>query len=205
MQVFAATSNHGKLAELQAIFAGVWEIVVPSGYVAPDEGDTSYADNAALKARALAGVLRSQGIVAGVIADDSGLEVRALNGAPGIFSARYGGLDASWADRRRAILRTMDAMKPRDRSARFVCAMHLIVPEGDEFASFGTIDGAIAGDERGDGGFSYDAIFLLPDRGLTFAEIGDAEKNRISHRARAARDLLESYRARRESNPHRSA
>ena len=190
MQVYAATGNPGKLVEIESIFAGALEIVVPDRYVAPDEGDTSYAENAAIKARTLAAELRRKGISAGVIADDSGLEIRALNGAPGIFSARYGGLDASWADRRRALLQTLAAMKATDRSARFVCAMHLVTPAGEEFASFGTVNGVIAGEERGDGGFSYDAIFLLPERGLTFAEISSEEKNRISHRAAAARSLL---------------
>jgi len=187
MRVYAATTNAGKLRELQALFASAgWEIVAFEAYAAPDEGEASYADNAALKARALAARLREAGVAAPVVADDSGIEVTALGGAPGVLSARYGGEGATWADRRRLLREALAATGSADRSARFVCAVHFIAADGREFAAEGTVEGAIVERERGDGGFSYDAVFLYPPAGKTFAELTEEEKNAVSHRRRAA-------------------
>ncbi len=198
MRTFVATKNRGKLAELVKIFANsALELETFADYRDPEEGDTSYADNAALKANALRNQLQVAGIEATVLADDSGLEVLALGNRPGVLSARYGGIDATWAERRTMLVAELDRVQERaaaekrriDRSARFVCALHAIFPNGAVAHAQATIDGTIAPRERGDGGFSYDAIFTLPD-GRTFAELPPDEKNRVSHRALAAAELL---------------
>jgi XTP/dITP diphosphohydrolase len=194
VRTYVATKNRGKLAELLAIFAdSPFELHVYEAYRDPAEGETSYAENAALKADALRAQLHAAGIEAAVLADDSGLEVAALGGRPGVLSARYGGPDATWSERRRALLAETDATGSPDRSARFVSALHVVLADGTVYPATGTFDGAVAYGERGDGGFSYDAIFALPD-GRTFAELPTEEKNRISHRARAAAAVIAAVR-----------
>jgi XTP/dITP diphosphohydrolase len=192
VRVFAATQNAGKVRELHAILArAAWDVIPFEGYVAPSEGESSYAANAALKARALAAQLREAGIHdAAAIADDSGLEVSALDGRPGVLSARYGGPSATWRERRNMLLAEVEASGSPDRSARFVCAVHFIAPDGREIATQATVDGTIADRERGQGGFSYDAIFVYPPDGMTFGELSEVRKNAVSHRFRAARALL---------------
>ena len=189
-RVFVATKNAGKMRELRAIFADAFELETYPGYADVAEGESSYRENAALKARALREQLVAVGIDAPVLGDDSGLEVAALGDRPGVLSARYGGANATWAERRRALLAELDAVAPDDRRARFVCALHLITSDGRETAVLATIDGELARMERGEAGFSYDPIFVEPRRSLTFAELPAEEKNRISHRAGAAAALL---------------
>jgi XTP/dITP diphosphohydrolase len=194
VRTFVATKNRGKLAELLAIFAdSPFALETYDAYRDPVEGETSYVENAALKADALRAQLREAGIAAAVLADDSGLEIAALGGRPGVLSARYGGADATWSERRRALLAETDATGAADRSARFVSAIHVVLPDGTVYRAVGTIDGAVARAERGDGGFSYDAMFALPD-GRTFAELSAEEKNRVSHRARAAAAIVAAVR-----------
>lgn len=196
MRVYAATTNEGKLRELRAIFGALagWDVVAFDGYEAPPEGESSYADNAALKARALAEELRAAGIDGAVVGDDSGLEVDALGGRPGVLSARYGGTAASWSERRRLLIAEVDATGGTERRARFVCAMHLVLPDGREVTSNASVEGRLASEARGEGGFSYDAIFEFPLVGKTFAEFSEAEKNAVSHRAQAARSLATAAR-----------
>ncbi len=183
----------GKFAELRAIFAARgWSVILFDAYADVDEGTESYLENAALKARALYQQLRSAGIEAHVIGDDSGLEVLALGNRPGVLSARYGG-DASWAQRRAHLL--AELKDATDRRARFVCALHFIDSQGQEKGVRAELDGVIARQECGNGGFSYDAIFSEVADGPTFAEITEAAKNDRSHRARAADSLLEAVRA----------
>jgi non-canonical purine NTP pyrophosphatase (RdgB/HAM1 family) len=191
VRVYAATKNVGKLRELKAIFATFgWEVVAFEGYEEPLEGETSYEENAALKARALAEQLQRAGVAdAAVVGDDSGLEVAALGGRPGVLSARYGPADATWSERRRALVEELAQTHATDRCARFVCAMHLVSPDGAEVAARGKVDGQIAESERGESGFSYDAIFLYPPLAKTFAELTEEQKNTISHRAAAATEL----------------
>jgi XTP/dITP diphosphohydrolase len=189
--IFVATGNAGKLREMDALFAATgFELVRYPGYTSPAEGDRSYADNAALKARALHEVLASEGRRADVLADDSGLEVRALGGRPGVTTADYGGAGATWSARRRLLLAELAAAGSADRHARFVCAMHFVAADGREFGSFATVDGTIAGDECGEQGFSFDPIFYYPPARKTFAELSEAEKNRVSHRAVATAAII---------------
>ena len=206
MIVYAATKNAGKLRELQKTFAHAgWDVRASRAYAEVEEGEVSYAANAALKARALCerlgGRAEAMDPVAGdradamypVLGDDSGLEVAALDGRPGVLSARYGGTDASWAERRAALLAELKHTRSRDRSARFVCALHFIDVDGRELAATGTYDGTLAERDLGEGGFSYDPIFVSAD-GRTFAQLSESEKNATSHRARAAHALLAALR-----------
>ncbi len=197
MLVYVATKNAGKLRELQAMFARAgWRLEVFPDYVDVAEGERSYADNAALKARALHAQLAAAGIRAAVLGDDSGLEVAALSGRPGVLSARYGGNGATWPERRRALLGELASTGDAERRGRFVCAIHFIDADDAELAVERDLPGRIAPEERGEQGFSYDPIFLYEPRGLTFGELCDEEKNAVSHRARAVQAVLEAYAAR---------
>jgi len=188
LKVFVATKNLGKVRELSAIFGSDLDLETYPLYVDPAEGECSYADNAWLKARALLGQLRSAGITGGVLGDDSGLEVNALGGAPGVLSARYAGIDATWPQRRAHLL--AEIAGARDRSAKFVCALALVLSNGREIAAYGEAAGSIATSEDGGFGFGYDPIFVDAGSGLTFARLPESEKNKISHRGRAAAELL---------------
>jgi len=191
-KLLLATENRGKLVEIQAILADIAvTLVLPSQIglrldVAED-GET-YAENAARKALAY---MRASGMVA--LADDSGLEVDALGGRPGVHSHRFVPQPgASDADRRAFLLRLLAGL-PRPWQARFRCVAAIATPSGQLFYSEGECAGEIIPEERGSDGFGYDPIFLLPEYGLTMAEIGRPVKNTISHRARAvgaARSLL---------------
>jgi XTP/dITP diphosphohydrolase len=193
MYVYAATNNRGKLRELQTLFAGAgWTLATHPAYAEPVEGETSYLENAALKARALAVQLRAAGMAAATLGDDSGLEVAALGGRPGVLSARYGGADADWSERRRLLLAEV-ARAGEDRRARFVCALHLITQDGTEHTVRAEVEGTLVLCERGTLGFSYDPLFEYPPLGRTFAELSEEEKNGVSHRGRAVRALLESF------------
>jgi len=195
MRVFVATKNAGKLRELHALFAGSgWRLQAYPAYVEPEEGATSYADNAALKARTLRAQLAAAGVDAAVLGDDSGIEVTALGDRPGVLSARYGGENASWRERRNTLLAELAASGSDDRSARFVCVLHFIDGTGREFSARGEVEGRLAAAERGSAGFSFDPIFEHPPAGKTFAELSEDEKNAVSHRARAARTLLDAGR-----------
>jgi XTP/dITP diphosphohydrolase len=194
VRVLAATANPDKLEELRFVFAPFgWTVEPFEGYAAPDEGETSYRENAAIKARALAKRLAARGGPrVAVVADDSGFEVRALGNRPGVTSARYGGPGATWPQRRALVLRELAATGGANRDARFVCAMHLIDAGGREYASEAFVPGRVALGERGAYGFGYDAIFEYPPLGCTFGELPMRRKNEISHRALAARALVEA-------------
>jgi XTP/dITP diphosphohydrolase len=193
VRVYVATTNFGKLREMEQLFADAPFTLASYGdYEDPIEGDTSYADNAALKARALHAQLQRAGRPASVLADDSGLEVYALDRRPGVLTAYYGGAHLSWTERRKKLLAEIETMPlgEFDRRARFVCALHFIDETGREFAAMGTVDGEIATGERGEAGFSFDPIFFYPPAGKTFSEMTGEEKNGVSHRAIAAAALV---------------
>ena len=192
MNVYVATKNAGKLRELRAIFATFgWKLQTFASYADPEEGVDSYTDNAAQKARALRDQLLATGERAAVLGDDSGLEVSALGGRPGVLSARYGGAAATWAERRQSLRREVE-LAGGDRSATFVCALHFIDAENNETSILRRLPGSIAESDRGEAGFSYDSIFTYPPLGLTFGELDEERKNAISHRALAARALVEA-------------
>ncbi len=150
----------------------------------PEETAPTYRDNALDKARA---AVRLTG--ARALADDSGLEVDALGGAPGVGSARYGGPGLDDAARCARLLAALRGVPPERRTARFRCVLALVEPGGAEHVVEGVVEGRIAEAPRGEGGFGYDPIFYYPPLGRTFAELGPADKAAVSHRARAARAI----------------
>jgi XTP/dITP diphosphohydrolase len=179
------TRNEGKVREIEIILGDVpWSIRSLQEFadvtVPAETGDT-YAENATLKAQFYA---RETGLCA--LADDSGLEVEALGGAPGVFSARYAGEDASDADRRVLLLSELAGVPHENRGARFVCVVAISEPNGRVLnVSEGTCNGQITFEPRGEGGFGYDPLFVPDGFDQTFAELSDLIKNQISHRARA--------------------
>ena len=177
-----ATHNPGKLAEMKAILSGLGvEVVSPAEAgveVDVEETGTTFAENAMLKAKA---VCAAAGLPA--IADDSGLCVNALNGGPGVYSARYGGEGLDDAGRRRLLLQNLRGQTTR--AAHFTCAVACAFPSGGTLEAEGRCDGAIAFAPLGDGGFGYDPVFLIPEKGKTFGQIGPEEKSKISHRGKA--------------------
>jgi len=180
-----ASANPDKVAEIEAILAGVVELL-PRPHDVPEvvEDADTLEGNARLKAVA---ICEATGIAA--VADDTGLEVAALGGAPGVHSARYAGDGCSYADNRAKLLRALDGAG--DRSAAFRTCVLVRRPDGSEVVVNGVCAGRIAESERGDGGFGYDALFVPDDGdGRTFAEMTDDEKHTVSHRGRAFRNLL---------------
>jgi XTP/dITP diphosphohydrolase len=193
-----ATRNAHKVTELRRILAEAVPDLPPGALVGvadlpelgvPDPGDVverevTFAGNALLKARAVA---TATGLVA--VADDSGLVVAVLGGAPGIFSARWAGTHGDDAANRRLLLAQLADVPDGMRRARFVCVAALVTPDGHEEVAEGRLDGVLAREPRGDGGFGYDPV-LVPDGGTrTCAELSPAEKDAISHRGRAFRAL----------------
>ncbi len=189
IQVFLASSNPGKLREYR-ILAGDSPIelaLLPNFHEIPpfDVTAPTYAENSAGKA-----LYYSRFATGTVLADDSGLVVPALGGAPGVFSARYAGQGASDADRVQKLLREMNALNGDDRKARFVCVTTL-AQDGRAVAVLSdSVEGIIAQAPQGSGGFGYDPVFFFPQLGRTYAEITREEKNQYSHRGRAFRKAI---------------
>jgi XTP/dITP diphosphohydrolase len=185
-QLLIATNNPGKVRELRELLVGLpVPLVMPRDLgldAAVDEIGATYAENASLKAAALA---RASGQI--TLADDSGLEVDALGGAPGLHSARYAGPGASDAERRAKLVAALRGT-PAPRLARFRCAIAVAAPEVRLFE--GVCEGEILLEERGLNGFGYDPLFFLPELGRTLAELPDHLKNRLSHRGRAVQAAL---------------
>jgi XTP/dITP diphosphohydrolase len=185
--LLVATTNPGKLREIRPLLAGVPVELVTldrwAGLEAPEETGKTFEENAQLKARFYA---EATGLT--TVAEDSGLEIDALGGAPGVESARYAGVDTPYP-RKFALL--YERLQPFDRSrwtARFVCALALVEGQRVLFATRGTVEGVISPQPRGTGGFGYDPIFFYPPFGRTLAEVGE-RKSEVSHRANAFREL----------------
>jgi XTP/dITP diphosphohydrolase len=201
LRVYLASKNAGKRAEFQALFAGTGiELLEFPGYRDVVEGETDYAENAALKAYALREQLLSAGIEAAVLADDSGLEIDALDGRPGVITAYYGGEHLTWPQRREYVLSELSRIDGGDRSARFVCYLHFIDIDGNEIAVDASIGGTIALRDRGEHGFGFDPIFVYPAAQKSFSELTEAEKNAVSHRYRAVSALLHELRKQQTRN-----
>jgi XTP/dITP diphosphohydrolase len=197
MKAYVATHNAGKLRELKAIFSGsALQPMAYRRYAQVKEDAQTYTGNALLKAEALAAVLRERGIAAGALADDSGLEVDALSGQPGVHSARYGGETIGWPQRRAALLAELRGVPPYRRTARFVCALAWCEPDREPVTVIGRVDGYILEAESGSGGFGYDALFFYPPSARSFGALSEKEKNAVSHRRRAADALLAALRPR---------
>ena len=192
-KLLLATNNPGKVREFRELLAECgWEIVAPADVgiaLEVEETGTTYEENALLKAEAFS---QASGMAA--LADDSGLEVDALGGAPGVYSARYAGRDTTHRDKIEVLLHTLRDVPDDRRTARFRAVIVVALPDGRRFTSEGVCEGRIAYAPRGDGGFGYDPIFLVTGGPRTMAEISADEKNRISHRARAAAAMCEILR-----------
>jgi XTP/dITP diphosphohydrolase len=190
-----ATANRAKAGELAALLHSlpfrVLDCRAFPGVALPPEGALSYAENALAKARAVA---RATGALA--LADDSGIEVDALGGGPGVLSARYGGAALDDAARVALMLAALAGVPPARRTARYRCVVALCEPEGREAAVEGLVEGVLLDAPRGTGGFGYDPIFFYPPLGATFAEVPAEAKHRVSHRGRAmarAREILRAW------------
>lgn len=188
MKFILASNNHKKLAELKAILSQMGHEILSQSEAGlnleVEETGSTFRENALLKARA---ACEAGGLPA--ISDDSGLVVEALNGEPGVYSARYGGKECvTDAQRYELLLKNMEGIE--NRSAKFVSSIACVFPEGDTVCAEGECEGAILESPRGEGGFGYDPVFYLPEYRQTMSEIGQEQKNKISHRAKA----LEAFR-----------
>ena len=182
-----ATANPGKLREVRALLEGLNVEVFPAppeALAGIEETETTFAENALIKAHAVA---ERTGHIA--LADDSGLEVDALDGAPGVLSSRFAPTDE---ERNRKLLNLLKNVPDERRTARFRCAVAVVTPDGASEIHEGTCEGLIACAPRGSNGFGYDPLFLVPHLGRTFAEISSEEKNALSHRGKALRSAKEA-------------
>lgn len=200
-KIIFATGNAHKIQEIRAILAETGLEILSmkeAGVTAEaEENGTTFAENALIKARAVHALAPD----AIVMADDSGLEVDHLDGAPGIMSARWMGEDTSYLVKNGEILRLLEGVSGEGRSARFRCSIAVIFPDGAEEVCEGTVEGVIADAPAGENGFGYDPIFFLPEYGMTTAELPPQEKNRVSHRGRALVKAAELIRLRQRDIP----
>lgn len=191
MKVILASKNQHKLTELSAILSQLgFEIALESEYgldIDVEETGTTFEENSYLKAEA---VMKASGLP--VLADDSGLMVDALDGAPGVYSARYGH-KASDKERTAYLLENMKEVPEERRGAKFVCVITCLFPDGRKIVARGECPGVIARAPHGENGFGYDPVFYLPELGMTYAELPSEQKNAISHRARALQDFCRKY------------
>lgn len=182
--IIFATGNEGKMREIRQILENM-DVEILSMKEAGIEADiiedgASFTENAVIKAKAIAA--KTNHIV---LADDSGLEIDYLNKEPGIYSARYLGEDTSYDIKNADLLKRMEGVADEKRTARFVCAIAAVFPNGEVITTQGIIEGRIGYEPKGEHGFGYDPIFYLPEYGVTSAELTEEEKNTISHRGRA--------------------
>ncbi|MCI6655201.1 MAG: XTP/dITP diphosphatase [Clostridium sp.] len=188
-KIIVATGNQNKMKEIREIIKrddiefvslkdeGLQDIEIV------EDGKT-FEENAVIKAKTIAHITKNI-----VIADDSGLEVDYLDKAPGVYSARYMGEDTPYTIKNNHIIELLKDAKGEERSARFVCVIACVMPDGETFTTRGTIEGRIGYEEKGENGFGYDPIFYLPERGCTTAELPPEQKNEISHRGRALKAM----------------
>ena len=191
MKVILASKNPHKLTELSVILSQHgFEIALESEYgldIDVDETGTTFEENSLLKAEA---VMKASGLP--VLADDSGLMVDALDGAPGVYSARYGH-KSSDGERTAFLLENMKDVPDDKRTAKFVCVITCLWPDGRKIVARGECPGVITREVHGKNGFGYDPVFYLPELGMTYAELPSEQKNAISHRARALQDFCGKY------------
>jgi XTP/dITP diphosphohydrolase len=187
-RVVLATTNPNKVREIRSILGDVpYELVAVDAYppiAAPDETGRTFEENARLKARYYAAATGAM-----VVAEDSGLEIDALGGAPGVESARYGGADATYPEKFALIYDALRAKGQKTSRARFVCALALASADAVLFETRGVVEGQIAPAPRGGGGFGYDPIFFYPPYACTLAEASTEQKSAVSHRGQAFREL----------------
>ncbi len=189
-RIIFATGNEDKMREIRMILSDLGVPVVSlkeAGISAEiDENGTSFEENAIIKAKTIMELTGEA-----VMADDSGLQIDYLDGAPGIYSARFMGEDTSYDVKNTALLEKLSGVPDEKRTARFVCAIACALPDGRILTSCGTMEGRIGYEIRGENGFGYDPIFFLPEYGCTSAEISAEKKNELSHRGKALRGMKE--------------
>ena len=214
--IIFATGNKGKIREIRDIITDPDTEVLSmkeAGVAAdPDENGTTFEENALIKTRAVAEQLRqkkeageldfdTEGTQITIMSDDSGLVIDALNGEPGIYSARYLGYDTDYNYKMNQIMKRMEDVPEEKRTARFVAAVGAIFPDGSEHVVRGAMEGVIAHGIHGQNGFGYDPFFYLPEYGKTSAEITEEQKNAISHRGKALRAMMKLLDEWRAENP----
>ena len=192
-KIVFATGNKDKMCEIREIMADCEVEIFSMKEAGIDvdivENGTTFEENALIKAKAIA-----EHTDAIVLADDSGLEVDALNKEPGIYSARYMGEDTSYRIKNQNIIDRLEGVPDEKRSARFVCAVAAVFPDGSHAVVRETIEGRIGYKESGENGFGYDPIFFVPEYGCTTAELSPEQKNAISHRGKALRKIKDMIR-----------
>lgn len=197
MRIVAATGNRDKVKEIKEILRDMDVTVTTmkeAGLaVEPEENGATFLENAVIKAKAVAEYAAASEVWkdAVVIADDSGLVIDALNGEPGIYSARYLGHDTSYREKNADLVKRLSGVPDEKRSARFVCAIAAVCADGRTLTAQAAMEGRIGYEERGENGFGYDPIFYLPEYGCSCAELSREQKNEISHRGKALRLMRE--------------
>ena len=203
-KIIFATGNMGKMREIRGILSdtGMEILSIKEAGIDADivEDGTTFTENALIKAKAVAGLLAQHASDAYadaiVLADDSGLEIDALNKEPGIYSARYLGEDTPYSVKNAHLIERLTGVPDEKRTARFVCAIAAVMPTGEEITTLGVIEGRIGYKEEGNNGFGYDPIFYVPEYGCTTAQLTEDEKNKISHRGKALNAMKEELRKR---------
>lgn len=193
-EIIFATGNENKMREIREIFEGLPFVIhslKEAGLISdPEENGATFAENAFIKAEAVH-ALRPDAIV---MSDDSGLSVDYLNGEPGVFSARWLGRDTSYTEKNAELIRRLEGVEGDARSARFTAAIACILPDGTRLLTEAHMEGRIAKAPAGENGFGYDPILYLPEYGKCSAELREHEKNAISHRGKALRQMQEKLR-----------
>lgn len=191
-----ATGNEGKMKEIRMLLGDLgYEIISLNDLnleVDIEENGDTFEENAIIKAKTIMKLTNEM-----VMADDSGLEIDYLNGEPGVHSARFMGENTPYTIKNNHIMRLLSDAKKDERTARFVCAIACIFPDGEVLTTEGTIEGTIAYEEKGENGFGYDSIFYLPEYKCTTAELSPEMKNQISHRGKALREMRKRLEERR--------
>ncbi len=191
MRLIIATGNEDKVREIDEILEGTGfeAISMKQAGFTPDivEDGTTFEENALIKAKAVHALTEGEY----VMADDSGLCIDALDGAPGIYSARFCGEDSTYEEKFRKIFEMLKDVPEEERTARFVCAIAVVRPDGTSFTVRGEVSGILHEEPKGDNGFGYDPIFYVPEFGMTTAQMDPEQKNAISHRGRALRSMVE--------------
>lgn len=195
MKIIFATGNEHKMVEIRMILADLGMDIISMKEAGIDidivEDGQSFEENAMIKASAIAELPEVKAMDAIVLADDSGLEIDYLDKGPGIYSARYAGTDTSYDIKNSLLLSRMKGVPDEERTARFVCAIAAVFPDGEKEVVRGTMEGRVAYEPAGANGFGYDPIFYLPEYGCTSAELEPAKKNELSHRGRGLRMMRE--------------